>query len=128
MSLDYIIAAYPLVLIIGTYVLVDLYSRNYRPVVIVGRVFHHCCIRFRHRLDIRTPLVDAFGTFFSLSYVKFLTTSVNLLILSKVWSTDNTVSYSVYFDGTMEFSRGDHIPFAITAVTVVILCNRICIY
>ena len=64
MSLDYIIAAYPLVLIIGMYVLVDLYSRNYRPVVVVGRVFHHCCIRFRHQLNIRTSLVDA-------SYINF---------------------------------------------------------
>ena len=41
----------------------------------------------------------------------------------KVFFTTQHDSYNVYFDGTMEFSRGDHIPFAITAVTVVILCN-----
>ena len=123
MSLDYIIAAYPLVLIIGTYVLVDLYSRNYRPVVIVGRVFHHCCIRFRHQLDIRTSLVDAFGTFFSLSYVKFLATSVNLLMSTRVWNSHDTITRHVYFDGTMEFFKGDHIPFAIAALTLGILCN-----
>ena len=123
MSLDYIIAVYPLVLIIGMYVLVDLYSRNYRAVVIVGRVFHHCCIRFRHRLDIRTSLVDAFGTFFSLSYIKFLTTSVNLLISTRVWNSRDTITRHVYFDGTMEFLKGDHIPFAIAAVSISILCN-----
>ena len=123
MSLDYIIAAYPLVLIIGMYVLVDLYSRNYRPVVVVGRIFHHCCIRFRHQLNIRTSLVDAFCTFFSLSYVKFLSTSVNLLMYATVLNTDNTRSHRVYFDGTMEYFRGDHIPFAATAVTLITLCN-----
>ena len=123
MSLDYIIAAYPLVLIIGTYVLVDLYSRNYRPVVIVGRVFHHCCIRFRHQLDIRTSLVDAFGTFFSLSYIKFLTTSVSLLMSTRVWNSHGTILQRVYFDGTMEFFKGDHIPFAVAALTLGILCN-----
>ena len=122
-SLDYIIAAYPLVLIIGMYVLVDLYSRNYRPVVVVGRVFHHCCIRFRHQLNIRTSLVDAFGTFFSLSYVKFLSTSVSLLMNAKVWSSHNTLSRRVYFDGTVEYFKGHHIPFALTAMTLGLLCN-----
>ena len=46
--LDYIIAAYPLVLIVVMYVLVDFYSHNYRPVVTVGKLFHRCCVRFRH--------------------------------------------------------------------------------
>ena len=123
MTLDYVIAAYPLVLIIGTYVLVDMYSREVSSVVVVGRLFQRCCIRFRHKLNIRTSLIDAFGTFFSLSYVKFLSTSVNLLMSTTVWSTDNTTSRRVYFDGSMEFFRGEHIPFAITAVTLGLLCN-----
>ena len=77
LSLDYIITVYPLVIILLMYVLVDLYSRNYRPVVVMWRPFHYCCIRFRHQLNI---LVDAFGTFFSLSYVKMFSTVVDLLI------------------------------------------------
>ena len=71
MSLDNIIAAYPLVIIVIMYVLVDLHSRDCRPVVVMWRPFHYCFARFRHQLNIRTSLVDAFGTFFSLSYVKF---------------------------------------------------------
>ena len=62
MSLDYIIAAYPLVLILVMYLLVDLYSHNYRPVVIALKPFHYCSTRFRHQLNITTSLVDAFGT------------------------------------------------------------------
>lgn len=67
MSLDYIIAAYPLVIIVVMYALVDLYSRDCWPVVIMWRPFHYCFTRFRHQLDMRTSLVDALGTFFSLS-------------------------------------------------------------
>ena len=63
MSLDYIIAAYPLVLIVVMYLLVGMYDRNCRPVVVMFRPFHFCFLRFRHQLDIRTSLVDAFGTF-----------------------------------------------------------------
>ena len=124
MSLDYVIAAYPLVMILAMYVMVDLYSRNCRPVVIVGRLFHHCCIRFRHRLNVRTSLIDAFGTFFSLSYIKYLCTTVDLLMSTQVWSTSsNTRSIRLYFDGTKEFFKGDHIPYAVVGVSVTLFCN-----
>ena len=125
MSLDYIIAAYPLVMILAMYVMVDLYSRNCRPVVIVGRLFHHCCIRFRHRLNVRTSLIDTFGTFFSLSYIKFLSTTVDLLMSTHVWSTNNTISQHVYFDGTKELFKGDYIPYGVVGVSVAVLCNTL---
>ena len=124
MSLDYIIAAYPLVLIVVMYVLVDFYSRNYRPVVIVGKLFHRCCVRFRHELDIRTSLIDAFGTFFSLSYMKALTTTINVLLKTQVWNNENNkISQQVYFDGSMELLKGKHIPYAVTGILLVLLCN-----
>ena len=111
-------------MILAMYVMVDLYSCNCRPVVIVGRLFHHCCIRFRHRLNVRTSLIDAFGTFFSLSYIKFLCTTVDLLMSTQVWSTSsNTRSIRLYFDGTKEFFKGDHIPYAVVGVSVTLFCN-----
>ena len=123
MSLDYIIAAYPLVLIVAMYVMVELYSRNFRPMVLLGRLLHHCCIRFRHRLNIRTSLIDAFGTFFSLSFVKFLSTTANLLASAEVWDNENKHSWRVYIDGSKETFKGDHIPYAITATLVLFFCN-----
>ena len=51
MALDYIIAAYPLVLIFMMYAMVEMYDRNYRPLVLMGRLFHHCFVRFRNKLD-----------------------------------------------------------------------------
>ena len=123
-SLDYIIAAYPVVLILLMYVMVELYSRNYQPFVLMGRLFHHCFARFRHRLDIRTSLVDAFGTFFSLSFVKFLNTTSELLASTKVWnSNDSTTQYRIYYDGTEVLFRGDHIPYAVVGVLVILICN-----
>lgn len=123
MSLDYIIAAYPLVIIVVTYILVDLYSRDYRPVVIMWRPFHYCFIRFRHQLNIRTSLIDAFGTFFSLSYVKFLSTTVDLVTATRVWSYDNKITHHVYYDGTMKLFRGSHIPYGVMGLLVGLLCN-----
>ena len=123
MLLDYIIAAYPLVLIFVMYVMVELYSRNFRPMILLGRLLHHCCVRFRHRLDIRTSLIDAFGTFFSLSFVKFLSTTTNLLASAEVWDNANHHSWHVYFEGNKETFKGGHIPYAITAILVLVFCN-----
>ena len=123
-SLDYIIAAYPVVLILLMYMIVEMYSRNYQPFVLFGRLFHRCCIRFRHRLDIRTSLVDAFGTFFSLSFIKFLNTTSELLVSTKVWNSNvNTTQYRIYYDGTEVPFRGDHIPYAVVGVLVIVICN-----
>ena len=124
MSLNYLIAAYPLAVILLMYAMVHLYSQNYQPFVFVGRIFHYCCIRFRHRLDIRTSLVDAFGTFFSLSFIKFLSTTADILSATKVWNTnDNTTSFRVYYEGTEVLSRGSHIPYVVVGITVTIICN-----
>ena len=124
MSLDYIIAVYPLVLIVVMYAMVELYSRNCRPMVLLGRLLHHCCVRFRHQLDIRTSLVDAFGTFFSLSFVRFLSTTANLLTSTAVWNNrSNISSWHVFFDGTKQPFRGNHIPYAVIATLVTLLCT-----
>ena len=122
MSLDYIIAAYPLVLIFVMYAMVELYSRNFRPMVLLGRLLHHCCVRFRHRLDIRTSLVDAFGTFFSLSFVKFLSTTVDMLASTKVWeSNSNTTAPRLYFQGTTKPVSIEHILYFILALIGAVL-------
>ena len=123
MSLNYIIAAYPLVAIVVMYTLVHLYSHGCRPVVVMCRPLHYCCMHFRHQLNIRTSLVDAFGTFFSLSYVKFLSTTVDLLMPTKVWKEDGSVSCHSYSDGTQLFFRGNHLPFAILGMAVFIVFN-----
>ena len=123
LSLDYFIAAYPLVAILLLYVLVDLYSRNYRPVVVMWRPFHYCCIRFRHQLNIKTSLVDAFGTFFSLSFVKMFSTVVDLLIPTKVWNENGEVSYHAYFDGTQLMFRNGHLPLALLSILILITFN-----
>ena len=122
MSLDYIIAAYPIVLIVVMYFLVDMYSRNYKLVVFVLRPLHYCFTRFRHQLNIRTSLVDAFGTFFNLSYVKCFSTTFDLVISTKVWNFSG-YSLRVYYDGTMEAFKDQHIPYVVVGVLVLLLCN-----
>ena len=122
LSLDYITAAYPLVLIILTYILVTLHYHNCRLVVCLLRPFLRCCIRFRRQWDIRNSLVDVFATFLLLSYVKFLSVSIDILAPSFVWNMTLTWQPTVlYYDGSVEYFSKGHLPYAILAITVLLV-------
>ena len=122
-SLDYLIAAYPIIIIVLMYILVDLHSHDCRLIVVIWKPFRYCFARFRHNLNIRTSLVDAFGTFFTLSYVKMLSTTSDIIAYSEVWTNSDKVTHNVYFDGTMHFFKGRHITFAIVGTFTLLVCN-----
>ena len=122
LSLDYITAAYPLVLIILTYTLVTLHYHNCRLVVWLWRPFLRCCIRFQRQWDIRNSLVDAFATFLLLSYVKFLSVSFDILVPTTVWDSRNVKQPTVlYYNGTVKYFSKEHLPYATPAITVLLV-------
>ena len=122
LSLDYIIAAYPLVFIILTYILVTLHYYNCRLVVCLWRPFLRCCIYFQRQCDIRNSLVDVFATFLLLSYVKFLSVSFDILapsfVKNMMWSRQPTV---LYYDGSVEYFSKEHLPYAVLAIIVLLV-------
>ena len=122
LSLDYITAAYPLVLIILTYTLVTLHYHNCRLVVWLWRPFLRCCIRFQRQWDIRNSLVDAFATFFLLSYLKFLSVSFDILTPTTVWDSRKVKQPTVlYYNGTVKYFSKEHLPYAVLAITVLLV-------
>ena len=123
LALDYIIAAYPLFLITVTYVLVKLHDHNFKLIVWLWKPFRRCFIRFRRHWDVKTSLVDAFATFFLLSYVKFLSVSFDLLFPVKLQNVhgDTLNQMYVYYNATIPYFGKQHLPYAILAITVLIL-------
>ena len=122
LALDYIVAVYPLVLIILTYCLVRLNYYNFRLVVWLSRPFIRCFSCIRRQWDMQNTLVDAFATFLLLSYVKFTSVSLDLLMPSPVWDTNGKQQWPMlYYNGTMEYFGRDHLPFAVLAITVLLL-------
>ena len=122
LSLDYIIAAYPLVLIIITYTLVTLHYHNCRLVVCLWRPFLKCCIHFRRQWNIQNSLVDAFATFLLLSYVKFLSVSFDILVPTFMYNKWGThTSTGLYYDGSVEYFGREHLPYAVLAITVLLV-------
>ncbi len=111
LALDYAVAIYPLFLTALSYILIELHGRNFRPVVIVWKPFRYVLTRVRKNWDSKTTIIDAFVTFFVLSYVKILCVSADLLI--PVLATDlktNNQTLVFYYDGTITYFGCDHLP------------------
>ena len=124
-ALDYIVAVYPLVLIIVTYFLVELHSQQFCLIVWVWKPIHKCLARFRQQWNIRTSLIETFATFLLLSYTKFLSVSFDLLYRVRLYDMSGkalTDTY-LYADGTVKYFGKEHIPYGILAVAVVVVFN-----
>ena len=124
LSLDYIIAAYPLALIILTYTLVRLHYHNCRLVVWLWRPFINCFARCRRQWDIQNSLVDVFATFLLLSYVKYFSVSFEILMPTFSWDAELKLQPPVlYYDGTVEYFGKDlvHLPYALLALAILLV-------
>ena len=125
LALEYTIAAYPLFLIMITYALVEMHDRNFNFVMWLWKPFRRCFIRFRRHWDVKTSLIDAFGTFLLLSYVKFLSASFDLLTPVHLYNAHGETINEIYlyYDATIQHFSRQHLPYAILAITVLILFN-----
>ena len=123
LALDYAIAVYPLLLIVLTYLLVEMHDHNVRIVVWLWKPFHAYFVHFRRNSNIKGSLINAFATFLLLSYVKFLYTSFAFLLPVNVYNIHGRSKQYLYYDGTVEYFGPEHLPFAILAVAVVLVFN-----
>ena len=116
-SLDYVVAVYPLILVFVTYVLISLYDRNYKAVVIVCKPFKVCFKWLRENQSSNTTIIDAFVSFFVLSFVKITSVSFDLLYPVQLYKFNSSeVSYVLFYDGTIKYFGKDHLPYAILAI------------
>ena len=120
-SLDYIVAVYPMILVLLTYLLVKLHDR-FRLVVWLCRPAYTCFRHFRKEWDIKTSLIGAFATFFLLSYVKILDISTHLLTPTYFYHMNGSHGKSFFFyNGTVHYFGKEHLPYAALAITLFIV-------
>ena len=125
LALDYIIAIYPVVLTIITYILVWMNLKKFRIVSIPWKPIHWCLRRFRRHWNIKTSLIKVFATFLLLSYVKLLGVSFELLIPTRFLDSKGSLkSFGftyLYYDATIEMFGPDHLPYAVLAIFILTL-------
>ena len=125
LSLDYLIAIYPMILVFLTYAFVKLHD-SFRLTVCLCRPLYKCLHYFRKEWDIKSSLIGAFAIMLLLSYVKTL--NVTILIL--------TPNYSYFMNGrhgrfyafndmnTLYLSK-EHLPYFVTAIAMSFVFNII---
>ena len=131
LALRYLVALYPLLLILVIYALVCLYDMNFKPLVLVWRPFGAIISCFRKQFNVQHSLIHAFASFFLLSCFSFSTTTYSVLYYIEVYDTnssDRRLSDAFYWDGSVlyKFSNSTSI-LAITTcmLTVFILLSTV---
>ena len=120
LSLDYIVALYPFLLILITYMLVTLYDRNYRLLVWIWKPFKWCIYHYSKQWNIRSSLIEIFATFILLSYVKMLGVSLNMLYMTRTYDISGKVQKKTYllYDADIDYLGSKHLPFALLALSI----------
>ena len=124
LSLDYIVAVFPMVLVLLTFLFVQLHNR-YPFLGWLCKPFHKCLHFFRKEWYINNSLIESFATFYLLSYVKILNVSVDILAPTHTYNMDGERSkiMYVYNNASLPYFGKEHLPYAVIAITVSFLFN-----
>ena len=122
-AMEYLAALYPILFTLAVYLFISLHDRGCKIIVICWRPFHKCLARFRRRWELKGSVVNAFASFFLLSYSRFCSISLSLLKPVPLHDKYGNVTYTLYY--AADFNVGTYIPLAILSsiitVTMVLL-------
>ena len=117
LALEYTVALYPFLLILISYLAIELYDRKVLCIVFLWKPFRKIVRFFRKSWDIRTSVIDSFATFFLLSYVKVLSVTTDLLVPTQIYQLGSNIStLGLYYSPTVAYFGAEHLPYAILAL------------
>ena len=124
LTLDYLIAFYPLLLIIITYIAIKLYLRECRVVVLMWKPIKECLDKAHIKTTIKTSMIDVFATFLMLSYNKVLSVSFDLLAFTApIDSHGKSIGRYLYYDASYEHFGINHLPYGVLAIFTFAIVN-----
>ena len=123
-SLEYIIAFYPLVLFMVSYACIQLHARGCQVLVFLVRPFHKCCGSFDSRFHPGESLIHSFAAFLLLAYAKIFIVSCKLLRPNPVYNTHGSRvgPLALLYEPSVSFFSTEHLPYAILAISVIAIC------
>ena len=121
LTLEYLVAFYPIFLISITYIFIKLHDNNFRPVIWLWKPFHRYFAHFRRRWDSKASIINAFTTFLLLSFSKILFVSFTLLFSFGTYQNYGDTKCLLYYDPTVECHTLEYSMFAGLASCVMII-------
>ena len=125
--LDFIVALYPLLLMVLTYLIIYLYNCNCTPVRLARKTLAAFSSYFRStritgKRYTGTSIINSFAAYILLSNVKLLSTCVDILTPVTVYhfTTPDNVSQvtRLYYDATITYFGYSHFPYAVLAIAI----------
>ena len=107
--------------------MVSLHDSNFKPVVWLWKPFRWLLKHFKQQWNVRTSLINVFASFIFLSTSWLLTASFNVLVPTYVYvfhnetDTHPTMKHYLLNAPTVEYFGREHLPFALLALTVLVL-------
>ena len=123
LALEYVVAIYPLVLILVIYLCIEMYDRGVRVVVCVWKPFRMCFALFGRRWNPKGSVINTFAAFLLLSYSKLLAVSYSLLDANYLYNNrgGRVGPVVLYYDASIEYFSRKHLPFALLAICVLLV-------
>ena len=128
LMLKYVEAFYPLVMLLVVYLCMYLHKKNFKPLVVAGRlakgVVTRLCPQDSVGVNPSERIANGLVAFITLAHTKLLFISLNLLIPNQIDEINGTTSVhhqALYFDPTVKFFGREHIPYVVVALVVLSL-------
>ena len=114
---DTLSALYPFILLLVTYISIELYAKDCKLIVFLWKMSR--CRVFLNSWNYNKSLIHAFATLFFLSFVKFFSIVTDSMILTTVYSMNGELHKTVSaLDPTVvPFSRG-HLPVVFLSTVI----------
>ena len=139
--LEYVYVFYPLLLIIITYVCIELHDRNFKLFVIIWKPFYKIFVRLQNTWDPTASIINSFSTFMILYSSKLLFVSSYSVYPTKLYYIhpseldNNRTEYREYFDSNInvKVDSKDHwkyVSCSIIFAVIFLLCPTLllCLY
>ena len=112
-----------LLLVIITFVLIELHARNCRLIVWLWRPFLKRFIRFTRVWNSRLTVVDTFASFLLLSYFRLVTFSYFIYAFQPAYMMDADMSHRkvLLYDPEVAYFGLDHIPYVVINLVVLLV-------
>ena len=126
-SLGYLKAFYPLILILVTSVCIKLHDQNFRLLVYLWKPFHRCFQQLRKGWNTKNSIINVFCSFLLLSYGKCLYQTVLMVtcqcisIISE-FGAENRVC-PAFLDANIDCWGAEHMFYTIPALVILLVCN-----
>ena len=120
--LEYTIAFYPLLVLVLVYFAAKCQMNRVQGILCLWAPMHKTMNHLQQGWKLQRSIIDAFATFFLLSYNKLLSTSFNMLIFVRVYNAHGTrVGSYVYNDASLEYFGPDHWYYGLLAGVILII-------